>query len=88
MVKTQINGLKTSYQILQNQIKQELQKQKTFFQPNITIERKLIGDMKVEVQKINGEQLTTKKNALNIQAEVSKMEGQIGFLEVKNARYQ
>ena len=31
--------------------------------------------MKTEVQKINSEQLTIKKNALNIQADVSKMEG-------------
>jgi len=38
----------------------------------------------MEVQKITSEQLTTKKNALNIEAEVSKMEGEIGFLEVKN----
>lgn len=29
--------------------------------------------MKVEVQKITSEQLTTKKNTLNIEAEVSKM---------------
>lgn len=29
--------------------------------------------MKVEVQKITGEQLTAKKNTLNIEAEVSKM---------------
>jgi hypothetical protein len=44
--------------------------------------------MKVEVQKITGEQLTTKKNALNIDAQVSKMESEIGFLEVKNLRHK
>jgi hypothetical protein len=47
----------------------------------------VIGDMKAEVQKITSEQLSTKKNTLNIEAEISKMEGEIGFLEVKNARY-
>jgi hypothetical protein len=30
--------------------------------------------MKIEVQKITSEQLTNKKNVLNIEAEVSKME--------------
>lgn len=46
IVKTQINGLKTSYQIMQNQIKEELEKQMKFFDPNIRSERKIISEMK------------------------------------------
>ena len=52
--------------MLQNQTREELERQKNFFEPNILTERKTISDMKSDVQKINGEQLTTKKNALNI----------------------
>jgi hypothetical protein len=52
-----------------------LEKQKHYFEPNISFERKVIGDMKGEVQKITSEQLSTKKNTLNIEAEISKMEG-------------
>lgn len=43
--------------------------------------------MKNEVQKITSEQLSTKKNTLNIEAEISKMEGEIGFAELKQSRY-
>jgi hypothetical protein len=75
MVKGQINNLKTSYSMLQNQTKEELERQKRFFEPNIMAERKTISDMKTEVQKINAEQLTTKKNALNIEAAMNKVDG-------------
>lgn len=35
------------------------------FEPTMNLERKQLADMKNEVSKINGEQLTTKKGVLN-----------------------
>ncbi len=66
LVKTQISNLKNNTQILQSNIKDETNQLKALFQPAAAYEVKKINELKVDVNKINAEQLTTKKFILNL----------------------
>ena len=66
MVKSQIGNLKNNTQILQTNVKDEIMLVKGLFEPAVQSEIKKINEMKTEVQKINAEQLTTKKYVLNL----------------------
>jgi hypothetical protein len=74
LVKTQINSLKNSSQLLQSNVREETANLKNVFEPAIAGEIKKIGELKVEVGKINAEQLTTKKYVLNLEAAISHCE--------------
>ena len=66
LVKNQIASLKNSTQIMQSNIKEETDQLKALFQPAVTAEVKKIQELKLEVSKVNAEQLTTKKFILNL----------------------
>lgn len=60
--------------MLQSQTRSELDRMKNLFEPSMNLERKQLSEMKNEVGKINAEQLTTKKNALNCEAIIDHCE--------------
>jgi hypothetical protein len=66
LVKGQINSLKNSSQVLQSNIREETTNLKNIFEPAISSEIKKISELKIEVGKVNAEQLTTKKYILNL----------------------
>ena len=84
VVKSQITNLKNSTLILQNNIRDETTQLKNIFEPAVSAEIKKINELKGEVNKINSEQLTTKKYILNLQAAISHNETEIGFRECKS----
>lgn len=45
---------------------------------------KKIQELKLEVSKVNAEQLTTKKFILNLEAGINHCETEIGFRELQN----
>lgn len=83
LVKSQIASLKNNTQILQSNIRDETTQLKNLFEPTIAAEVKKINELKTDVGKINAEQLTTKKFLLNLEAEISHCETEIGFREFK-----
>ena len=46
-------------------------------------EKKELGEMRMEISKITGEQLATKKEVLNCEAMVEHCENEMGFVEMK-----
>jgi len=79
IVKNQISTLKNSSQALQTNIRDETTQLKNIFEPAISSEIKKINELKIEVGKINSEQLSTKKYVLNLEAAISHCETEIGF---------
>jgi hypothetical protein len=74
IVKSQINNLKNNTQILQSNIRDESNHLKSLFEPAVASEIKKINELKVDVGKINAEQLTTKKFILNLEAAINHCE--------------
>ena len=72
--KAQTAELKSSYQLLQSQTREELERLKNIFEPAMNSERKQLAEMKTEVGKVNAEQLTTKKVTLNCEAMIDHCE--------------
>ena len=63
--------MKSSSISLQDSVRDETNQLKKLFEPAIASEIKKINELKTEVNKINSEQLTTKKHILNLEASIS-----------------